>query len=214
MSAPLRSLKTVQPARLAAAALTFTIWALLAASVLWWWLHTRSSAAAPEAPVAGRASTDIDGAAVARVLGSTGAATAPQAPETKDAGANDARFALRGVLTHGADGAALVAVGGQVRPVRVGAPVGDDAKGWTLHEALPHAVVLAGDGRQVRLEMPGEEERTRLIKERAAQAPQTTAPAPRLAPAPAPEPRQQPASRARWRRIGADGQPGEPQDES
>ena len=211
MSAPFRSLKTAQPARLVAAVLTFAVWALLAASALWWWLHARSSTAAPEAPVAGRASADVDGAAVARVLGSTGAATAPQAPEKKEA--DDTRFALRGVLTHGESGAALIAVGGQVRPVRVGAPVGDDAKGWTLHEALPHAVVLAGDGRQVRLDMPGDEERTRLIKERAAQAPKSATPPPRLAPAPAPAPAQQPASRARWRRIGVDGQTGEPQDE-
>ena len=166
MPAPIRSPKSAQPARLAAAALTFIVWALLTASVLWWWLRAGSGAAAPEAPVAGRASADLDSTAVARALGSTGAAAAPQAPEEKkDTAADDARFALRGVLTHGQGGAALIAVGGKVRPVRVGAPVGDDAKGWTLREALPHAAVLAGDGRQLRLDMPGDEERSRIFKE-------------------------------------------------
>ena len=163
MSAPLRSLKTAQPARLGAVLLAFVIWALLAASALWWWLHAGSSAAAPEAPVAARAPADVDGAAVARALGADGAATPASAPAT--AVSADGLFALRGVLTHGEGGAALVAVAGKVRTVRVGAPVGKDAEGWTLHEALPHAVVLAGGGRQVRLEMPDMAERARAARE-------------------------------------------------
>ena len=187
MFAPLRSLNTAQPARLAATALTFAVWALLAGSALWWWLRAGGGAAAPEAPVAERAQADVNSAALARALGATGAANAPAAPARAAAANPNVRLTLSGVLTHGQDGAALVAVNGRVRPVRVGAPVGKDAEGWTLREALPHAVVLVGgDGRQMRLEMPGDEERKRLIKARAAQAPQGGRPAP-AAPAPAPQ---------------------------
>ncbi|MBQ9578810.1 MAG: hypothetical protein IJR28_04690 [Ottowia sp.] len=153
MLATARSPNTTRSARQAAAVLTFVIWALLAASVLWWWLRAGSSAA-PAAPVAARAQSDVDGAAVARALGANGTAAPASAPVVN----TDGKFALRGVLTHGSSGAALIAVGGKVRTVRVGAPVGKDAEGWTLHEAQPHAVVLAGGGRQVRLDMPGPQE--------------------------------------------------------
>lgn len=178
MPAPFRSPKTTRSARLAAAVLTFTVWALLAASVLWWWLRAGAAAAAPEAPVAGRASTDVDSADVARALGANGAA----APASAPAANTDGKFALRGVLTHGEGGAALIAVGGKVRAVRVGAPVGKDAEGWTLRTALPHAVVLAAsDGRETRLDMPDMQSRASRAKR--AQAPEK--PSARRASAPA-----------------------------
>ena len=188
MLATVRLPNAARSVRLGAAALTFVIWALLAASVLWWWLRAGGSAA-PEAPVAGRASADVDSAAVARVLGAAGAA---EAPTSAPAASSDGQFALRGVLTHGEGGAALVAVSGKVRAVRVGAPVGKDAEGWTLHEAQPHAVVLASSGgRQVRLEMPGVQERQRFLergtKHRTAPT-SASGPAAKSAPRPAPTP--------------------------
>ena len=163
-----------------AALLALAVWALAAGSGVWWWLHAGSGAAAPAAPVAGRgAQAAIDTAAVARALGAeSNAAAAVSAPVA--AVSADGLFALRGVLTHGAGGAALISIGGKAaRPVRTGAALGKDAEGWMLHEVQPHAVVLAAsDGRRQRLEMPGEEERARILKERATRGGQAAPAAP------------------------------------
>ena len=68
------------------------------------------------------------------------------------------------------DGAALIAVEGKTRAVPLGAALGKDAEGWELHEVQPHAVLLVAGGREVRLEMPDEQERARILKSSAAHA--------------------------------------------
>ena len=68
--------------------------------------------------------------------------------------ASDARYALAGVVAHGSErGAALIAEQGQPpKPYRVGAKL---PGGWTLQAVLRRSAVLdAGDGRQMRLQMP------------------------------------------------------------
>ena len=65
------------------------------------------------------------------------------------------RLALRGIVTHDGRGAALIAVDGKpARPVRVGALVDGVDGDWRVRSVAPHAVVLAADGRELRLEMP------------------------------------------------------------
>ncbi len=174
MFAPSRPSKPAHPARLAAALLAFAIWALTAGCAVWWWLRAGSQAAAPAAPVAAqRAQQAIDSAAVARALGAGAPAAAQStaaASASAPAAAADGRFALRGVLTHGMDGAALIAVEGKTRAVPLGAALGKDAEGWELREVQPHAVLLVAGGREVRLEMPDEQERARILKSSAAHA--------------------------------------------
>jgi general secretion pathway protein C len=72
------------------------------------------------------------------------------------------RLALQGVLTHGAGGAALIALDGQpARPLRVGAVLDGLEGGWTLRAVTPSAAVLAAHGRELRLELPPPDERPR-----------------------------------------------------
>ena len=137
----------------AAALVTLALWALVAGGALFWWLRIGQVSAPLQAPTAGGApaSTTVDSAQVARALGAT-----PAAP-TAAAGAPDVagRLALRGIVTHDGRGAALIAVDGKpARPVRVGALVDGVDGDWRVRSVAPHAVVLAADGRELRLEMP------------------------------------------------------------
>ncbi|MDR0458356.1 MAG: general secretion pathway protein C [Burkholderiaceae bacterium] len=165
--------------RLAAALITLALWALAAASVLYWVWRVQ---APPEvdAPVAGNPG-DLEQAAdpqaVARALGATGARVA--------AGTGDGRFVLRGVVTHGPDsGAALIAVDGKPpRPVRVGAPV-MDADGWTLRAVTPRGAVLANGVRAVSLDVPKPDARLDTYANQQPQAPYGSRPDVRI-PAPA-----------------------------
>ncbi|HSH90487.1 MAG TPA: type II secretion system protein N [Ramlibacter sp.] len=105
------------------AASTFAVWALVAASAVYWGLKLASRpAAAPGAAVV-RAPVPADPAAVARLLGSS-PAVATAGPVMSVA----SRFSLQGVVasrTH--DGAALIAVDGKPpKPYRVGAPVDEN----------------------------------------------------------------------------------------
>ena len=106
--------------RLAVGLPTLLLWALLAGSALWWWLRAGQPVAPPQAPVAGGApaALTVDSAQVARALGATAAAPAAPAAAPELGG----RLALKGVVTHGGQGAALIALDGKpARPLRVGA---------------------------------------------------------------------------------------------
>jgi len=66
------------------------------------------------------------------------------------------------VVTHGARGAALIALDGQpARPLRVGAELEGVEGGWRLRSVAPHGALLAAaGGRELRLEMPPLERRS------------------------------------------------------
>ncbi|RRD58133.1 general secretion pathway protein C [Comamonadaceae bacterium OH2545_COT-014] len=138
------------PERLAPAAAAFALWALAAGSALFWALRGSSPAPAP-APVAGTAGLPpVDVQAVARALGAVAAAPVAAPPPPPIA----SRLALRGVVTQGGRGAALLALDGQPpKPYRVGAAIQD---GWVVHAVAPHAVVIATEGgaQRATLEMP------------------------------------------------------------
>lgn len=139
--------------RLAAGLLTLALWALVAGSALWWWLRAGQLSAPLQALVAGGAvaAPAVDSALVARALGATPAGPAAAAPAPEVA----SRLALRGVVTHGGRGAALIAVDGKAaRPLRVGALLEGVDGGWRLRAVAPHAAVLVADGRELQLEMP------------------------------------------------------------
>lgn len=131
--------------RFAPALAALLLWALAAGSALYWALHAASSAPPAAAATAAPGLPPLDAQAVARGLGA-----ADDAPPTVQA----ARYALAGVVAHGSErGAALIAEQGQPpKPYRVGAKL---PGGWTLQAVLRRSAVLdAGDGRQMRLQMP------------------------------------------------------------
>ena len=140
--------------RLTAGLLTLAIWALAAGSALFWGLRLGSGPQRPDAAVAGGpppGGVTVDTRTVARALGATEAPAASAAPAPDVVG----RLALRGIVTHDGRGAALIAVDGKpARPVRVGALVDGVDGDWRVRSVAPHAVVLAADGRELRLEMP------------------------------------------------------------
>ena len=145
--------------RLATGLPTLLLWALLAASALWWWLRAGQPVAPPQAPVAGGApaALTVDSAQVARALGATAAAPAAPAAAPELGG----RLALKGVVTHGGQGAALIALDGKpARPLRVGALLEGVDGGWRRRGVSRHGAVLAAAGRGLRLEMPAPAART------------------------------------------------------
>lgn len=136
---------------------TAGVWALAAGSLLAWLLPGAPDGADTARAYAATAALHVDGARVAQALGAVGAQTAPAAHGDELAG-----LKLLGVLTHGAQGAALVAVAGQPpRPIRVGAQVPGLDTGWRLQSVSPHAAVFTQDGRQTTLEMPSLDARSR-----------------------------------------------------
>lgn len=149
------------PDRLAAGLLTLLLWALVAASVLYWYFRVSgvTPMATPPAAGAGGSSAEVDTRQVARALG----ALAPAAPaaDAAPAPALAGRLVLRGIVTHGGRGAALIGVDGKPpKPVRVGAALDGVEGGWTLRSVTPHAVVLGAGDEQLRLEMPPLAERS------------------------------------------------------
>ncbi len=115
---------------------TTGLWALAAASVVFWGLRLstpRDVAVPPAAPTAPVATPDP--AAVARLLGAAPAAAATPAPEASS------RFALLGVVADGTrHGAALISLDGKPpRPYRVGAAVGE---GYVLQSVGLRAATL------------------------------------------------------------------------
>ncbi len=131
-------------------ALTALVWALAAASALYWGLRIRGEASGGQAPapVAAPAEMQPDPRAVARALGVEGeGAAAPPASVAS-------RFALQGVVASpSGGGSALIAVDGQpARPYRVGSAVGE---GWVLRSVAARQAVLAAEGgAAVTLELP------------------------------------------------------------
>lgn len=172
--------------RLATGALTLAIWALAAGSALFWVLRSGEMGLPASAAVAGgSAGVAVDTRTVARVLGApeVSVVSAPP-PEAEIA----SRLALRGVVTHGARGAALIAVDGKpARPVRVGGKL-DGVDGWTVRAVEPRAVVVAAGERSARLEMPRLSERSSAGD--AVASPRPMMPPPQVSPpaTPAPSP--------------------------
>ena len=121
---------------------TFGVWALAAASAVFWGLKLSSGAAtAPVAAPALRQAGPGDPAAVARLLGQT-AAPAPVGTAAPAAPPLASRFSLLGVVAdRSRQGAALIAVEGRAaRPYRVGSHVGE---GLVLQSVQPRRAVLA-----------------------------------------------------------------------
>jgi general secretion pathway protein C len=135
--------------RWAVAGSTFVLWALVAASAVYWGLKLTGRAAAATAPVAARTPAPADPAAVARLLGSSPAAAGPVASLSS-------RFALMGVVaSRGDNAAALIAVDGKpAKPFRVGSEVDT---GLVLQSVEGRRAILAasaGGPPAVTLELP------------------------------------------------------------
>lgn len=143
--------------RFTVAAVTLLVWALAAASVAFWLLRVGGGAGEVSAPLAGApdaGALTVDSQAVARALGAVDTPVAATEDEVTR------RLALRGVLTHGAQGAALISVDGKpAKPLRVGGAL-EGLDGWTLRSVAPHSVVLVAGARQARLEMPPLDQRS------------------------------------------------------
>lgn len=169
--------------RLAASVAAALVWALAAASVLFWFLRISSLGTPDALPVAGQGTGmgSVDVRQVAQALGVT--------DEVRSAPVQDvlARLTLQGVVTQSGRGAALISLDGKpAKPVRVGAALPELEGGWSVQMLMPHAVVLTADGRQARLEMPLSDQR-----------PQSDASSPNgVSPA---SPGQQPIQTGQWR---------------
>lgn len=129
---------------------TFVLWALVAASAVYWGLKLTSRAgSAAAAPIALRTPAPADPVAVARLLGASPAAAAPVASLSS-------RFALVGVVASKSHkGAALIAVDGRpAKPFRVGAAV-DQALVLQSVESRRAILAASADGPPVlTLELP------------------------------------------------------------
>ncbi|MHB1123161.1 MAG: type II secretion system protein N [Ramlibacter sp.] len=145
---------TNMQSRWAVAGTTFLLWALVAASAVFWGLRMSArSGATPLVPAVNRAPAAADPVAVARLLGASPAATAaaPAAP------ALASRLILVGVVAGAASqkGVALISVDGKpAKPFRVGAAI---EEGVVLQSVQGRRAVLAqsGDGPSVlTLELP------------------------------------------------------------
>jgi general secretion pathway protein C len=125
------------PARWPSATATTGLWALAAASIVFWGLRlmSPSDAVAPPAVSSG-ASPTVDSTAVAQILGAVPSQAVVTA--TPDAAS---RFVLQGVVADtDQQGAALIAVDGKPpRPFRVGAKVAD---GYVLQSVSTRAATL------------------------------------------------------------------------
>lgn len=124
--------------RWAVAGSTFVLWALVAASMVYWGLKLIGGGGGGAiAPLPPRAPAPVDPAAVARLLGA-----APRASEQAPVPSMASRFALVGVVASRArDGAALIAIDGKPpKPFRVGAAVDE---GMVLQSVEARRAVLA-----------------------------------------------------------------------
>jgi general secretion pathway protein C len=128
--------------------LTAGVWALAAASVVYWGSRLMGRGAAPRVPTALAQAPAGDPtarqAALARLLGAQPAAAAGPAP------AAASRFVLSGVIatSESGRGAVLVSVDGQPpRPLAVGTEV---APGFVVQEVSRREAIV-GDGAQVRM---------------------------------------------------------------
>lgn len=115
---------------------TTGLWALAAASIVFWGLRLAAPSDAIAPPAVAKAQPDPDPAAVAQMLGAVSAQ--PAAVATPEAAS---RFSLLGVVADaGKQGAALIAVDGKPpRPFKVGATV---AEGYVLQSVSIRAASL------------------------------------------------------------------------
>jgi len=122
--------------RWAVAGATFLLWALVAASAVYWGLKFTANAAVVPVATAVRAPAPADPAAVARLLGASPAAAAAPVASLSS------RFALVGVVASQSHrGAALIAIDGKpAKPFRVGAAVDE---GLVLQSVEARRAVLA-----------------------------------------------------------------------
>ncbi|MDP3798515.1 MAG: type II secretion system protein N [Polaromonas sp.] len=110
---------TLSQSRLGLRTITLVVWALAAASLMYWGLRLASGRGVAEpAPVTSASPAAIDPLAVARVLGAATPTTTPQVSSAS-------RFVLHGVVAGSpGGGAALIAIDGKpARPFRVGSEV-------------------------------------------------------------------------------------------
>lgn len=116
---------------------TFALWALVAASAVYWGLKLSSGGAAANAPAPVRSQPPADPAAVARLLGAS-----PRAAESAPVASLSSRFVLVGVVaSRDRQGTALIAVDGRpAKPFRVGASVDE---GLVLQSVENRRAVLA-----------------------------------------------------------------------
>lgn len=151
--------------RLAVGAVTLAIWALAAGSAIYWGMHASGLRRSEVSPaVASARSVPVDPQAVARALGAVAAGNAAQtsSPDVSN------RLALKGVVTHGSQGAALIAVGDKpAKPFRVGAEV---EGGWAVKSVSPRAVVISSGAREATLNMPALDERSQVAVQGASPA--------------------------------------------
>jgi general secretion pathway protein C len=137
--------------RWAVAVCTLALWALVAASAVYWGTKLiHRGPIVPEAPAA-RTSVAVDPAAVARVLGASPAVTAAAAAPSLAS-----RFNLIGVVySHSQYGTALIAVDGKpARPFRVGAQI---EEGLVLQSVEPRRASLGAKAEgppAITLELP------------------------------------------------------------
>ncbi|RZL92058.1 MAG: hypothetical protein EOP82_11235 [Variovorax sp.] len=124
------------PARWPSAVATTGLWALAAASIVFWSLRLLAPADAIAPPAVASTPPAADPAALARLLGAVSAEA--QVAATPDAAS---RFALQGVVADGEQqGVALIAVDGKpARPFRVGTKV---AEGYLLQSVSTRAAAL------------------------------------------------------------------------
>lgn len=141
------------PKHLSVGVLTLLVWALAAGSAAWWLLRLGGDTETAHVPSVAEPNASllaVDEHALARALG----ATEVSAVNTDDQGMTN-RLVLRGVLTHGAGGAALIEVDNQsAKTVSVDEQIEGLGGTWVLRAVSPHAVVLTSGAREVRLEMP------------------------------------------------------------
>ena len=118
---------------------TFALWALVAASAVYWGLKFTTPSGGAGAGVAIRNAAPPDPAAIARLLGAS-----PAAAATAPVASLSSRFVLVGVVASTShQGAALIAVDGRpARPYRVGASVDE---GIIVQSVAGRRAVLAAD---------------------------------------------------------------------
>lgn len=134
---------------------TLVLWALVAASAVYWGLRLSTPPAGQVAPATVTTPPAPDVQAIGRLLGAGSVAVAPTTPVAPVASASS-RFALLGVLAgrSSGGGAALIAVDGRpAKPFRVGAVV---SAGLVLLALEPRQAQLgaAGGPPSLTLEMP------------------------------------------------------------
>lgn len=134
---------------------TLVVWALVAASAVYWGLRLSAPLTGQVAPSMIAAPPAPDVKAIGRLLGTNSVAVAPAVPAAPVA-STSSRFALLGVLAgrSSGGGAALIAIDGRpAKPFRVGAVVG---AGLVLLALEPRQAQLgaAGGPPSLTLEMP------------------------------------------------------------